>query len=108
MPKRVVDNVDLGNVLRCSYCGRDPEILTGYRALYSRDLYSNDGPFVIKCWCGATDAEQAEYWDCWNPRHYPAIPATVRASLQFYRSWCKTRAVRGWNELQRIAREECE
>lgn len=99
MPRRTVDGVDFGNVLPCSYCNGAPEIQTGYVGT------PPDGPFLIKCWCGATEAEKDEYFDAWNPRHYPNIPATVKATLQFYRSWYKTRVVRGWNEMQRRQRQ---
>lgn len=101
MPAITANGVKLGNILRCKDCEQMPEITTGYDD--ANGVEGTDGPFVIKCWCGATEAEQAAYWDKWNPRHANP-PAKVKATLRFYRSWYKTRVVRGWNDMQRIAR----
>lgn len=94
MPRLTVDGVNFGNVLACARCGRMPKVTTGYEG------HGNDGPFVFQCRCDTTEEQMRAHFDFFgDPREKP------RVTWQLYRSWSKTRAVRGWNGMQRNIRE---
>ena len=83
MSSTMVDGVRLDYVRRCK-CGRQPVILTTYEG-----LEPGWGPFIIKCYCDTPEDAVNEHGFRPHPR--------------FCRSWSKTRAVRIWRDMNRLA-----
>jgi hypothetical protein len=79
----IVDGIRMDHICRCSLCGRPPEVSTAYKG-----FEPGMGPFIIKCYCGR------------DPDDLDENGLQIMPSLLF-RSWSKTRAVKGWRKINK-------
>lgn len=81
-----VDGIRMDWIRPCAECGRKPVVHTSYK-----DMPPGWGPFIITCDHGHTEEEKDRWVESGDWQSPP---------FNAYRSWYKTRAVRGWNAMQ--------